>query len=74
MMTRKKWVRRKELNVHLQNQVQMCKKQFITPRATKRLMSSFNSNSNSDSNSSNEPSEQNDKVEVSPKKICFGKK
>ncbi len=38
MMTRKKWVQRKELNVHLQNQVQMCKKQFINPRAKNRLM------------------------------------
>jgi hypothetical protein len=48
------------------------------PKGNKKVdeikLSSFNSNSNSDSNSSNGPSEQNDKVEVSPKKICFGKK
>jgi hypothetical protein len=78
MMTRKKWVRGKELKVHLQNQVKCVQEEFYKPKGKNKVdeikLSSFNPNSSLDLNSSNRPSEQNDKVEVSPKKIHFGKK
>jgi hypothetical protein len=56
----------------------MCAKKNYKPKGKKKIdeinLSSFNSNSSLDLNSSNRPSEKNDKVEVSPKKIHLGKK
>jgi hypothetical protein len=54
------------------------REELYKPKGEKKVdkikLSSFNPNSSSNLNSSNGPNEQNDKVEVSPKKICFAKK
>jgi hypothetical protein len=45
-MTRKKWVRRKELKIHFQNQVQCVQEELYKPKGKKKVdeikLSSFN--------------------------------
>jgi hypothetical protein len=75
-MSGKRWVQRRELRVHLQNQVQGWKKKLIKLKGKMKVHKpkSLSFNSSWDLSTSSGLKEPNDKVETLPKKVRFEKK
>ncbi len=75
-MSGKRWVRRRELRVHLQNQVQVWKETLIKLKGKMKVQKpkSLSFNSSWDLSTSSGLKEPNDKVETLPKKVWFEKK